>query len=226
MRSAYRCLVFTLIELLVVIAIIAMLAALLLPALRTAKETSKQISCGSQLKQFGVANTMYIGDNSEWMPYSRTNSQLWDYLLMTYIGYNNNVYEAGAIKHYSIFHCPAAGDYCIFNISKYRYKSYCYNFNAAGASSGGKAISKISSPGTYCLMTDGNYGASLNYSNGATFCGYSNLAFVDNYGYMAGIYYCHQGKVNVLFADGHAAAHKKGAYNVGYNGWAPLDVRW
>lgn len=58
---------FTLIELLVVIAIIAILAAMLLPALSAARAAAKSSACCGNLKNIGLAQTMYSAQNGDWI---------------------------------------------------------------------------------------------------------------------------------------------------------------
>jgi len=80
---------FTLIELLVVIAIIAILAALLLPSLATAKAKGKRVSCLNNLKQMGIAFTMWGDDHEDKYPSvvdpveggSKTLTETWQHFL-------------------------------------------------------------------------------------------------------------------------------------------------
>jgi prepilin-type N-terminal cleavage/methylation domain-containing protein len=102
---------FTLIELLVVVAIIAILAALLLSSLQGAKLMAQQANCISNLKQTGLAHSLYLSDFDKDIPKVWANENeggggsdfVWEIFLSPYI--MNDSYIA---LDRSVFMCPSA----------------------------------------------------------------------------------------------------------------------
>jgi prepilin-type N-terminal cleavage/methylation domain-containing protein/prepilin-type processing-associated H-X9-DG protein len=95
---------FTLIELLVVIAIIAVLAAILFPVFASAREKARQTMCASNMRQIGLAVTMYRED------YDGTNPNEWPWWGLKLWDWDHTFLEVISpyTKSQQIDACPSA----------------------------------------------------------------------------------------------------------------------
>ena len=120
---------FTLIELLVVIAIIGIVTALLLPTLSQSMRRARQIHCVSNLHQIGIGIQNFIVNNHAYPSFyggtNGDNSGIWAYQLERG-GFDDskpktNYYDEG------VWHCPAAKWSAGWPFDNSRRASYAYN---------------------------------------------------------------------------------------------------
>ena len=203
---------FTLIELLVVIAIIAILASLLLPALNKARVRGQAARCLSNLKSCGQAAMLYADDQKEYLPLMvlRTPPS-WSYYSwadhMIYTGY----LPAGG----RVAVCPSAAgsepkaDAAISDCYGAIGDVNCYlQTNSAFVSEKGVGVSgnfrylnlrRLKKSSSTFYLADSYNAATLRQSS---MFGLGNSGTQHAHAR-------HQGRINSVFTDGHAAALQK-----------------
>ena len=215
---------FTLIELLVVIAIIAILAAILFPVFASAREKARQTQCASNLKQIGIAISMYVGDYDECFPMAYFNEGgnkiSWRQVIQPYIK-TTNLLVCPDNPNNGVVINPAANGYPSINISYagntneqgvYVQPSpfWTYSpFNDPGYSSLAVPITVVVAPDQYITVLE-SVTSRIDFDLGDAGYSINNAACAVPTGGPAPTYSClfaaHTGLCNFLFADGHVKA--------------------
>lgn len=204
---------FTLVELLVVIVIITILTSLLLPALSSAREGGRRISCVNKMKQLNLCFGMYANDNEDYVYPGYDSSfgyeKSYDRVMKDY--YSGNAGDTVSFfRRHDYLECPSDKE------PRYlpdRLRSYSMNLGGSdytvssplrGPTSidGTCKFSQIPAPGGTCLLLECKNFYNVTSSNSLSATnGYFRLSAMTSNG--IGATFGHGSGWNFNFCDGH-----------------------
>ena len=197
---------FTLFELLIVIAIIAILASMLLPALNAARNKAYDIACKSNIRQVGLANIQYIGDNAEQLPCAIVDgwaAPQWCVRLNDYIN-NKKVFTECRMKLRPILNQAFTPDnYFHYNRVSYGANIKIISVDFVGGKPVPRKIGEVKRPSRKILFGDSSSKENERY--GTPFAiNYTPTGSPIRY-----VSFRHQGYANFVMADGHVSRGKE-----------------
>jgi len=191
---------FTLVELLVVIAVVAILIVLVFPAVTRVRASADQVACSSNMRQLFSVASLYAADNNGAIPPSRTgwgSGQYWPWIYSAQMGQNYCTIPPQSPRLDTPFVCKSA----------YRMGAY---FNYAGL-----LTTDSVNLGIAPSLVNTNWGgvqrpfAALPNPAATSFMLEMGVSFGYSFYSVPSFVYPHNGKMNVLFCDGHVEARTK-----------------